>query len=180
MADSLKFEISGQWRLSRWLGQSEFNLSGSKNFGIIVLIHKLTSARFLKARSPLPALISVIAHEVPVDTPIPDALLLWRVDKNNYTLRSNMSMTLESKANVLHGSNDQVVADIYRGLQNILNDFQERHGRITTVNRFLHSEYNGLSDTQPKDLLRSWWQNRGTGPDYSCWYGTTVAGLASV
>lgn len=137
---------------------------------MIVMIHEPTSARFLKARSPLPALISVIAHEVPLDTPTPDALRLQRVDKNNYTLRSNTPMTLESKSNVLHGSYDQVVADICPGLQNILNDFQERHGRITTVNRFLHSEYNGLSDTQLKDLLRLWWQNCGTSPDYSCWY----------
>ena len=107
---------------------------------------------------------------MPVDTPIPTTLRLWRVNKNNYTIRSNTSMTIKSKANVLHVSNDQVAADICSGLQNILNDFQECPGRITTVNRFLVLKYNGLSNTQRKGLLKLWWQSCGTSPEYSCWY----------
>ena len=134
------------------------------------MIHRPTSVRSLKARSPFTALTLVIANKVPTDTPIPDTLRLWRLGRNDYILRSNTLMTLDSKTISLRVSNDQVAADTCLDLQNILTDFQERYGRTTTMNHFLHSEYNGLSDKQLKRILGLWFQKCGTSQQFSCWY----------
>lgn len=79
-------------------------------------------------------------------------------------------MTLDSKADVLHVLNDQAAAYTCPDLQNASNDFQKRHGGITTVNHFLHSEYNSPSDQQSKTSPWMTVALSRTSPELSCWY----------
>ena len=72
--------------------------------------------------------------------------------------------------NTPDASNISTVADLRPDLQSVLNDFQERYGRITTMNEFLHAEYNGLSDDQIKDLIGLPWPECRMSPEHSCWY----------
>ena len=58
----------------------------------------------------------------------------------------------------------------YLGLQNTLCDFQERYGRTTTMNQFLRSEYNGLSDEQLKSILDLSCVDCGISQEISCCY----------
>ena len=54
-------------------------------------------------------------------------------------------------------------------LQSTLDAFQERYGRTTTVNEFLHAEYNGLSAAQLRSLIPFFWFQRcGADPALTC------------
>lgn len=119
------------------------------------MTNKSTSARSPTARHPFTTLISVTANETPTDTPIPDTLRLWQRDRHSYILRSNTPMTPDSKTDVFRVLNEQVATDIYLGLQSTLSGFQECYGRTTTVNHFLRSENNRLSDEKLKSTIIS-------------------------
>lgn len=77
-------------------------------------------------------------------------------------------MTLESKAIAFLPRNDQAAVDTCPDLQKVLKCYQERYGRITTMKKFLHSEYNGLDDDQLKEVLSLTYSYCDTSADFDC------------
>lgn len=113
--------------------------------------HDPMSARWLKVRSPCTALDLVNANKVLIDIPIARTCVCGESLGIDTYPDQNTPMTLDSKPDALHVLNDQVAAYTCPDLQNASNDFQKRHGGLTTVNHLLHSEYRRPFDQQPKN-----------------------------